>query len=153
MEERMKKIVLSLLLLTTVPVLGAIPPEDYYNAGSSLFEKGDYPQAIRYFRAAIQAKTDFWQAYQYLGEAYYQTSNRTEAVVAIQESLRLHPNNPELKKFLSLVKSSSPWVPVDSWRGYLPVVSIVISLLSLGYMAFWTWRCGLWPWKKASSGE
>lgn len=149
----MRKTLLCLLFMIAGPIFAAVPAEDYYNAGLNLFEKGDYPQAIRYFHAAIQAKPDFWQAYQYMGEAYYQTSNRTEAVVAIQESLRIHPKNPELRNFLSLVKGSSPWVPVQSWRGCLPIIAIVLSLLSLGWMAFLTRNLGAWPWKKTPSGK
>ncbi len=138
----MKKLFLFLLLITVPVEAKPIAAEDYYNAGLSLFQQKDYTKAIQYFHAAIQEKTDFWQAYQFLGEAYYQTSNRTEAVVAIQESLRIHPKNPELKKFLSQVKANSPWVPSDSWRNILSIVSIVLSFLTLGWTVFWTHRFG-----------
>ncbi len=132
----MKKIFFALLLLITLPVYASVPAEDYYNAGIGLFQQKDYDKAIQYFHAAIQEKADFWQAYQFLGEAYYQDSNRTEAVVAIQESLRLHPDNPELKKFLAMVKSNSPWVAVWSWRDILIILSFIFSTLSLGWILY-----------------
>ena len=131
----MKKLFLLLFLVVT-PVWATVPAEDYYNAGIGLFQQKDYDRAIQYFHAAIQEKSDFWQAYQFLGEAYYQASNRTEAVVAIQESLRLHPDNPELKKFLSMVKAHSPWVAVWSWRDILIILSFVFSTLSLGWILY-----------------
>lgn len=132
----MKKLFLLLLLLATIPVGATVSAEDYYNAGIGLFQQKDYDRAIQYFHAAIQEKPDFWQAYQFLGEAYYQASNRTEAVVAIQQSLKLHSNNPELKKFLDMVKANSPWVAVWSWRDLLIILSFVFSLISLGWVLY-----------------
>jgi tetratricopeptide (TPR) repeat protein len=131
----MKKLFL-LLFLTAAPLWATVPAEDYYNAGIGLFQQKDYERAIQYFHASIQEKPDFWQAYQFLGEAYYQNSNRTEAVVAIEESLRLHSNNPELKKFLDMVKSNSPWVPAWSWRDWLIILSFIFSTLSLGWIIY-----------------
>jgi tetratricopeptide (TPR) repeat protein len=131
----MKKLFLLLFLVVT-PLWATVPAEDYYNAGIGLFQQKDYDRAIQYFHAAIQEKSDFWQAYQFLGEAYYQASNRTEAVVAIQQSLKLHPDNPELKKFLNMVKANSPWVAVWSWRDILIILSFVFSLLSMGWILY-----------------
>ena len=131
----MKKLVL-LLFLAVTPLWASVPAEDYYNAGISLFQQKDYDQAIKYFHAAIQEKNEFWQAYQFLGEAYYQNSNRTEAVVAIQQSLKLHSDNPELKKFLAMIKSNSPWVSPWSWRDLLIILSFIFSSLSFGWILY-----------------
>jgi tetratricopeptide (TPR) repeat protein len=132
----MKKLFLLLLLAVVIPAGATVPAEDYYNAGIGLFQQKDYENAIKYFHAAIQEKPDFWQAYQFLGEAYYQDSNRTEAVVAIQQSLKLHSNNPELAKFLQMVKSNSPWVSVGSWRDLLIILSFIFSIISLGLVIY-----------------
>ncbi len=131
----MKKLFL-LIFLAATPLWATVPAEDYYNAGIGLFQQKDYERAIQYFHAAIQEKPDFWQAYQFLGEAYYQNSNRTESVVAIQESLRLHSGNPELRKFLDMVKSNSPWVAAWSWRDWLIILSFIFSTLSLGWILY-----------------
>jgi tetratricopeptide (TPR) repeat protein len=131
----MKKLFL-LLLLASTPVWGSVPAEDYYNAGIGLFQQKDYDRAIQYFHAAIQEKADFWQAYQFLGEAYYQNSNRTEAVVAIQQSLKLHSDNPKLREFLAMIKSNSPWVSPWSWRDWLIILSFIFSILSLGWILY-----------------
>jgi len=131
----MKKLFL-LLFLAAAPLWATVPAEDYYNAGIGLFQQKDYERAIQYFHAAIQEKSDFWQAYQFLGEAYYQNSNRTEAVVAMKESLRLHSDNPELRKFLAMVESNSPWVAPWSWRDWLIILSFIFSTLSLGWILY-----------------
>ena len=127
----MKKIFLAILFLVTIPVCAGVPAEDYYNAGISLFQQKDYEKAIQYFHAAIQEKNDLWQAYQFFGEAYYQISNRTEAVVAIRQSLKLHPDNPDLKKFLAMIQTNSPWVSQGSWRDWAIALTFLLSLAAL----------------------
>ncbi len=133
-----------MLLLALVPAWGrAMSPEDYYNAGVDLFQNHDYEKAVQYFRAAVGERSDYWQAYQFLGEAYYQSANRTEAVVAMEASLKIHPNNPDLRKFVAKIKDDSPWVADGSWSVKLSVLSILLCLLTLGWTVFWTYRFGL----------
>ncbi len=118
----------------------AIAPEDYYAAGMDLFKNHDYDKAVQYFHAAVDQRPDYWQAYQFLGEAYYQTANRTEAVVAMEESLRLHPDNPDLRKFIDRIRAGSPWASRRRFSDYLSAISIVLSLLTLGWTIYWTYR-------------
>ena len=118
----------------------ATSTEDYYNAGMDLMKQKDYEKAVQYFRAAVDQRPDYWQAYQFLGEAYYQSANRTEAVVAMQESLRLHPDNLDLRRFMEKIKKSSPWIASGSWNDKLPVFSIILSFLTLGWTLYSTSR-------------
>ena len=139
----MKKIY-GVVILSLLPVLSwATAPEDYFNAGQDLLKNHDFAKAIEYFHEAVDERPDYWQAYQLLGEAYYQNANRTEAVVAMEESLKLHPNNPELKKFMNKVKMDSPWESSDSIKGALTFLAIILSLLSLVWNAYLTKRLGL----------
>ena len=134
----MGKIFIFLALVLGAAQVWATSPEDYYNAGMDLMKQKDYEKAVQYFRAAVDQRPDYWQAYQFLGEAYYQSANRTEAVVAMQESLRLHPQNEKLIEFLDKVKKSSPWTPLGSWKDKLPIISIILSLLTLAWTFFRT---------------
>jgi tetratricopeptide (TPR) repeat protein len=136
----MKKIILGLAVLFVPLGLWATAPEDYYNAGMDLFKNRDFEKAVQYFKAAVDERPDYWQAYQYLGEAYYQNSNRTEAVLALEQSLKLHPDNPDLKKFISKIRNDSPWASRGFSTGVLPVLAILLSLLNLGWMGYLTWR-------------
>ena len=138
----MGKTLLFLAAVLAATAAWATSPEDYYNAGMDLMKQKDYEKAVQYFRAAVDQRPDYWQAYQFLGEAYYQAANRTESVVAMQESLRLHPDNPELRKFLQKVRKGSPWVAAGSLRDELPVISIVLSLVALGWTFYRTSRFG-----------
>lgn len=136
----MKKILLLLAVAWIPSGAYAIAPEDYYNAGMDLFKNRDYEKAVQYFRAAVDERPDYWQAYQFLGEAYYQDANRTEAVVAMERSLKLHPDNPELKKFVLKIRNDSPWAS-NRWSSrFLPLLAILLSLLSAGWTGYWTWR-------------
>lgn len=137
----MRKLLLLFCLLAPV-FARATAPEDYYNAGMDLFKSKDYEKAVKYFHAAVEQRPDYWQAYMFLGESYYQTANRTEAIMAMQESLRLHPDNPELRKFMRMVSGSGPWVAKNSFSQYLPILSIVISLSTLAWTFYWTRRYG-----------
>ena len=131
------KAVLIVLATSLLPNLAlAVAPEDYYNAGMDLMKQKDYEKAVQYFRAAVDQRPDYWQAYQFLGEAYYQSANRTEAVVAMRESLRLHPANPDLRKFMEKIEKTSPWTPQGRAGQYLPIVCLVLSLAALGWTAF-----------------
>jgi tetratricopeptide (TPR) repeat protein len=138
----MKKTILAFgLLLCAVGAGFATTAEEFYVAGLETFKDSDYDKAIRYFHAALLEKPDYWQAYQFMGEAYYQSGNRTEALVAMNESLRLHPENPELRRFASKVEASSPWVPSGpfSVREKLPLISIILSLATLAWVSYWVY--------------
>ncbi len=138
----MKKTILALaLILSGTAGVYATTAEEYYVAGLQTFKDSDYDKAIRYFHAALLEKPDYWQAYQFMGEAYYQSGNRTEALVAMNESLRLHPDNSELVRFVSKVEASSPWISSGSlsFRDKLSLISILLSLATLGWVGYWVY--------------
>jgi tetratricopeptide (TPR) repeat protein len=125
----------------------ATAPEDYFNAGKDLYDNKDYEKAVKYFHAAVDQRPDYWQAYQLLGQSYYQTANRTEAILAIDESLRLHPDNPKLREFEAKIRATSPWVSKDFTSSVLPILSILISL---GTLAWTLWGQRWWRSRKQS---
>lgn len=130
-------------ILVLCPVLSwATTAEEYYSAGMTLYRQQDYEKAIQYFHAALEEKPDYWEAYQFMGQSYYQSANRTEALVAMEKSLVLHPDNPGLKSFVATVKQNSPWVPVRSLTAVLPWISIILSVLTLAWTVYWTRKYG-----------
>lgn len=139
----MKKLLLGLVLLLSPALASATSPEDFYNAGMDLFKNRDYEKAVQYFKAAVDERPDYWQAYQFLGDAYYQNSNRTEAIVAMEQSLKLHPDNPDLRKFISKIRKDSPWASKGFSGSLLPLLAILLSLLNLGWLGYLTWRLKL----------
>jgi tetratricopeptide (TPR) repeat protein len=138
----MKKAFLVLAFLLAPISVWATTGDEYYSAGLTLFRQGDFEKSVQYFHAALEAKPDMWEAYQYMGESFYQLGNRTEGVVAIRRSLKLHSDNPTLKKFLAGVETDSPWVPRHSLQAMLPWVSILLSLFALGWTFYSNGRRG-----------
>ncbi len=136
-----KTIFVFTILFCVVGGVFATTAEEFYVAGLETFKNADYDKAIRYFHAALLEKPEYWQAYQFMGEAYYQSGNRTEALVAINESLRLHPDNPELRHFASRVEANSPWIPSGSLslRDKLSLISILLSLATLAWVSYWVY--------------
>lgn len=135
----MKKILFFLALLAVPMGAGATAPEDYYNAGMDLFNNRDFEKAVKYFKAAVDERPDYWQAYQSLGSAYYQNGNITAAMMAMEQSLKLHPDNPNLRKFISKIRSDSPWAFKGLSTGLLPILAFILSLANLGWMAYRIW--------------
>jgi tetratricopeptide (TPR) repeat protein len=82
-----------------------------------LYNSHDYSQAAQYFQAAIQQDPDNWQAYQGLGLCDYAQGDKAGAKQAFDQSLRIHPNNPQLARFDESLDSTSSPSPRSSFRG------------------------------------
>lgn len=81
---------------------------EYYQAGMRLYNRHEYNEAAKYFQAAVQEDSNNWQAYQGLGMCDYALGDRTGAKGAFDQSLRIHPDNPQLAHFdESLVSGAS----------------------------------------------
>src|SRR5262245_32409904 len=77
----------------------AYTAQDYYKAGLQLYSQGQYQNAARYFQAAVQLDPQNWQAFQGLGQSYYQLGQSDDALKAFDQSLQANPNNPSLRTF------------------------------------------------------
>ncbi len=70
----------------------AADSQDAREAGMALFRAGQYQKALVYFKDAVHADPNDWQAYQALGDTYTQLNDPTNAQRAYQASQRIHPN-------------------------------------------------------------
>jgi tetratricopeptide (TPR) repeat protein len=102
-----KTILGTLFFLCAANVLAATA-NDYYNAGLSCYQQGQYDMAVQYFRAVVESQPYHWQAYQYLGSAYAAKGNYADALNAYQQSLQINPNNPALRRYVDQIR---PMVP------------------------------------------
>ncbi len=75
------------------------PPLDAYNIGVQLYQQEQYNQAIASLKEAVRLDPQSWQAYQILAFSYNQVGDQAEAIAAVQSSLTLHPDNPDLRKW------------------------------------------------------
>ncbi len=82
--------------------------QDLEEQGQALYRAGQYPKALIYFNFAVQADPNSWQAYQQLGNTYYQLGDASDAMIAYQQSLKLNPNNPTLTNFVNNLRGANP---------------------------------------------
>ncbi len=72
-------------------------PDDY-QAGLASYQQKDYAKSIQSLKAAVKNDPKNWEAYQLMGNCYYQEKDIPDARDAFKKSLALHPN-AELGKF------------------------------------------------------
>ena len=109
MGKRMKKTEFVLLGCLLAAALGRAQStaSQYSLAGNNLYAQKNYDQAIRYYKAALNADASNWQAFQGLGNCYYAKGDKAQALSNYQQSLNLHPDNPGLSSFTDSLRAQS----------------------------------------------
>lgn len=74
---------------------------DDYQKGMASYNLGNYEEALKNFNAAINDDPDSWASYQQAGYCYFHLNRRKKMTASFNESLKLHPDNPELKAFIA----------------------------------------------------
>ena len=77
--------------------------DQYLQAGVTAYEQGQYADAVQNLHFAVQFNPGLWQAYQYLGHAYYAQSMGNEAMGAYEQMLVINPNE-ELRTWVNGLK-------------------------------------------------
>ena len=112
--KRFKLFLCGLGFLISLAKPASAAPDEYPLALQD-YQAGQYDKAIQECQSAVQMNPNYWQAFQVLGYCYYEQKNNLQALQAIDESLRLHPDNAALRQFeqqLRAVTSNAP--PSDS---------------------------------------
>jgi len=74
---------------------------NYNNIGISHTKKGNYEQALNYFKKAVEIDPSLINAYYNMGSVYKHTGNRDKAVKSFQLLLRSNPNDDEAAYLLA----------------------------------------------------
>ena len=85
-------------------------PEELYNMGVVEANEGRDPEAVNYFKKAVEMKPDLAIAYYQIGLSQFRLKNNKESRVALEKYLELDPNgkNAETaKKILDFINKSS----------------------------------------------
>lgn len=77
---------------------------EYYNSGLQAYQNGQFELAISNLEKAIFHNSNFWQAYQLLGNCYYSRGMTKEAFTAYEQALKFNPSNRQLRDWLTLQK-------------------------------------------------
>ena len=87
---------------------GAVSPQQaqaYLSAGAQAVQAGQHEAAVSYLEYALQLDAGQWQAYYYLGAAYYALGKTREALAAY-EKLLSHQPDPNLRQWVDSLKAS-----------------------------------------------
>ncbi|MCX8094072.1 MAG: tetratricopeptide repeat protein, partial [Candidatus Goldbacteria bacterium] len=81
--------------------------QQYLIAGHKYLKAKDYDNAIKYYQASINIQPTY-QAYQFMGTAYYYKGDKAKAKEAYEKSLELNPNNPGVRNILAKLGGVPP---------------------------------------------
>jgi CubicO group peptidase (beta-lactamase class C family) len=73
-----------------------------------LYDKKDAPAALEVFKLNAEQFPQSFNVWDSLGEAYYRTGNREEAVRNYEKSLKLNPNNEGGRRMLETINKEKP---------------------------------------------
>ncbi|MCE5300684.1 MAG: tetratricopeptide repeat protein [Spirochaetia bacterium] len=78
------------------------PAQQYLITGHKYLKAKQYDMAIKYYQASANAQPTY-QAYQFMGTAYYYKGDMANARTAYEKSLQLNPNNPGVRSVLDKI--------------------------------------------------
>ncbi len=83
----------------------ASPADQYVAAGQQLLNAKNYTQAAQYYYQAVKVDPNNFAAYQGLGNCYYMSGRKSDALTYYQRALSLQPNNAQLAQFVQNLQS------------------------------------------------
>jgi len=81
--------------------------QQYLVKGHQFLKAKQYDNAIKYYQASVKLQPTY-QAYQFMGTAYYYKGDKAGARAAYEQSLKLNPNNPGVRNMLAKLGGSAP---------------------------------------------
>jgi tetratricopeptide (TPR) repeat protein len=86
---------------------GSSKAQEYLVAGNKYLKAKNYDAAIKYYQASIKIQPTY-QAYQFMGTAYYYKGDKANAKAAYEKSLELNPDNPGVRNVLAKLGGTPP---------------------------------------------
>lgn len=77
---------------------------EYYQAGLSSYEAGNYEDALSYLEYALSLDSGLTDAYSYIAASYYALGRYEEAIANYEIVLSMNPNDTELADFIEKIK-------------------------------------------------
>lgn len=75
--------------------------------GKSYFQLKNYESAINYFKKTLIIGGEIVEILNFLGYSYFKTNDSKEALKYLERSLKLKPNQPNIKKIIEKIKERS----------------------------------------------
>jgi tetratricopeptide (TPR) repeat protein len=80
--------------------------QQYLVKGHQYLKARRYDEAIKFYQASAAAQPTY-QAYQFMGTAYYYKGDKASAKTAYEKSLQLNPNNPGVRNMIAKLGGST----------------------------------------------
>jgi tetratricopeptide (TPR) repeat protein len=81
------------LAMVSCATIASYQARSEYDTGLSLFNRGQFDEAIPHFEKATEVDPDFAMAYLYLGRSFVSTGNYAKAINPLRTAYRLSPDN------------------------------------------------------------
>lgn len=143
----LKTILMTLLLLVSSKGFTDTLKDNLYKA-SLLYDQGNYAEASKIYEKLVGEKVDLPGLYYNLGNSYYKSSRRGEAIAAYLKAYMMEPSDPDIKANLSYaMKDNKDQLPLPSFSGlkaklYYPILESSTlerywySVISLAFLFF-----------------
>lgn len=92
-------IILTLLLCNACSLLPFSTAGQQFDAGLSLFNQGEYEEAIPYFKRVTELEPEYGEGYLYLGRSYVSLNEWGSAIPALRSAYRFSPNETRSQVF------------------------------------------------------
>jgi tetratricopeptide (TPR) repeat protein len=107
MKNRIPKRLLGAMALWLLPLgLFAYSSADYFKGGLSYYQAQNYSMAERYFAYAAQLDPQNYQAAAMLGYCEGGLGQSQQAILDLQKSLAIHPDNPAVEQYLKTLQAA-----------------------------------------------
>jgi tetratricopeptide (TPR) repeat protein len=76
----------------------------FYVKAKELYTQKNYLEAINHFYNALKINDQFCKTYYYLALCYYETGDKTKALIYLEKSLELYPDLNKSKDLYEKIK-------------------------------------------------
>lgn len=95
--------------------------QQYLVKGHQYLKARKYDAAIKFYQASINAQPTY-QAYQFMGTAYYYKGDKANAKTAYEKCLQINPNNPGVRNMLAKLGGSGSEQRLGEQLGVHPLL-------------------------------
>jgi tetratricopeptide (TPR) repeat protein len=108
--------------------------QQYLAKGHQYLKARRYDEAIKFYEASAASQPTY-QAYQYMGTAYYYKGDKANAKTAYEKSLQLNPNNPGVRNMVAKLGGGSGGGGEQRLGEQLGVHPLLLATLFAGVIA------------------
>ena len=127
-----------------------------FDKGNSLYQKGNYQEAITVYESVIKSGQQSGELYFNLGNGYYRLNKVAPAIFNFEKALLINPNDTEIQNnldfaqkmtidevvevpkvgFAKIIRDFTSSFHYDTWAWIAIVFSVMFLMCFVGYLRF-----------------